>query len=43
MSLNPLSQLNETVVLEENIPVEIVETDTDKEKTIDSVDPKELS
>lgn len=43
MSLHPLSQLNEAVVLEENIPVEMVNTDSDTEKTIDSLDPKEVS
>ena len=42
MALNPLSELDEAVVLEENIPVEIVETDNDTEKTLDSVEPKEL-
>lgn len=35
MSLNPLSDLDEAIVLEENIPVEIVETDTDTERTLD--------
>lgn len=42
MSLNPLSEVEESVVLEENIPVEIVETDTDTEKTLDTVDTSEL-
>lgn len=35
MSLNPLSELDDAVVLEENIPVEIVETDTDMERSFD--------
>jgi tetratricopeptide (TPR) repeat protein len=35
MSLSPLSELDEAVVLEENIPVEIVDTDTDAERIID--------
>ncbi|GIK83514.1 MAG: hypothetical protein BroJett025_01360 [Patescibacteria group bacterium] len=35
MSLNPLSDLDEAVILEENIPVEIVETDTDTERTFE--------
>lgn len=42
MSLNPLSELDEAVVLEENIPVEIVETDTDTERTLDHVDTDDL-
>jgi tetratricopeptide (TPR) repeat protein len=43
MSLNPLSQLDEAVVLEENLPVEMINTDSDTERTMDSLDPKELS
>lgn len=42
MALNPLSDLDEAVVLEENIPVEIVETDNDTEKTLDHVDSSEI-
>jgi tetratricopeptide (TPR) repeat protein len=43
ISLNPLSEVEEKGVLEENIPVEIVETDTDEEHTFDEkVDPREL-
>lgn len=43
MALNPLSQLDEAIVLEENIPVEIVETDYDTERTLeDHVDSEDL-
>lgn len=42
MALNPLSELDEAVVLEENIPVEIVETDNDTERTLDHVDSDEM-
>lgn len=42
MALNPLSELDEAVVLEENIPVEIVETDYDTERTLDHVDSNDL-
>jgi tetratricopeptide (TPR) repeat protein len=43
MSLNPLSQLDEAVVLEENLPVEMLDTDNDTEKTIEFVDHNELN
>lgn len=42
MALNPSTEIEETDVLQEDIPVEIVETDTDTEKTLDSVDTSEL-
>lgn len=42
MALNPTTELEETEVLKENIPVEIIDTDTDTEKTLDSVDTSDL-
>ncbi len=38
MALNPLSEIEDTIIIKENIPMEIVETDTDTEKTLDNVD-----
>jgi len=40
--LNPLSEINETIVLEENIPVEIVQTDFDTEKTLEDINTDEV-
>ena len=42
MSLNPLGDLDEAVVLEENIPVEIVETDNDTERMYDLNESEDL-
>lgn len=38
LNLNPLSDIDEVVALEENIPIEIIETDTDSERTLDDFD-----
>ncbi|MCB9813626.1 MAG: hypothetical protein H6772_04435 [Pseudomonadales bacterium] len=37
IALNPLSEADDTIILEENIPVEIVQTDNDFERTLDDV------
>ncbi len=43
MALNPLSEADDTVILEENIPVEIVQTDNDIEKTFEDLNADEIT
>ncbi len=42
IALNPLSEVDETIVLEENIPVEIVQTDFDTEKTLEDLNTNDI-
>ena len=42
MALNPLSEIEDTIIIKENIPMEIVETDTDTEKTLDTVNSSDF-
>lgn len=42
IALNPLSEVDESIVLEENIPVEIVQTDSDVEKTLEDVNTDDI-
>ena len=42
IALNPLSDIEASIVLEENIPVEIVQTDTDVEKTLEDINTDDL-
>lgn len=40
LTLNSLSDAEDQIILEENIPVEIIETDTDTERTFDEMGPE---
>lgn len=42
IALNPLSEIDEAIVMEENIPVEIIQTDSDFERTLDDVNTDEI-
>ena len=42
IALSPLSEIDESIVLEENIPVEIIQTDSDVEKTLDDVNTEDI-
>lgn len=42
IALNPMSEIDESVILEENIPVEIIQTDEDFERTLDDVNTDDI-
>jgi tetratricopeptide (TPR) repeat protein len=42
IALNPLSEADATVILEENIPVEIIQTDNDVEKTLEDINTDDI-
>ena len=42
IALNPMSEVDESIILEENIPVELVQTDDDFEKTLEDVNTDDI-
>ena len=42
IALNPLSDIEASIVLEENIPVEIIQTDNDVEKTLEDINTDDI-